>query len=177
MKKKSIISILFLFLSVLSVNSAHPCFGDKLGLAHLEGETEEFSANLIAIYIKEKTGIDSIVNKFDDFDAVNSSLKKDETDIVILAGSENELNIEKLGNEHSNSKFFTLVNGDGINIVIRVTKKRLEDIKFFTLNKVMERIGRIITADELKKRLVDIKIGGKFPKQAAREYLVEKDLI
>jgi hypothetical protein len=177
MKKHYLTLLLFFVLSVVYIPEAKACFGDKLGFGYLKGTQDEFSTQLIAIYIKEKTGIDSVVNEFATLASAEKSLKKDETDIIVLTGPSNELDNEKLAGNHKESRFFTLVEVDGNKVVLRVAKKRLEDIKFFTLNKVMDRVHKIIKPADFKASVARVKSGEKFPKQEAREYLVERDLI
>ena len=177
MQKNRNILLLFLFLMVLSIPDVFACFGDKIGIAHLKGSESELSAQLIAIYIKEKTGIDSVVNEFNDVSAADGSLKKDETDIIIMTGTSDELDNDTLLSNNTDSKFFTLIESDGEKVVLRVAKKRLEDIKFYTLNKVMGRIHKVISGADFKTQIDLVKAGTKFPKEAAREYLTENDLI
>lgn len=162
---------------VLYIPDVSACFGDKLGIGHLKGARDEFASQLIAIYIKEKTGIGSVVNEFADNGSAERSFKKEETDIIIMTGAADTLDDEKLASENKDSKFFTLVGESGLKVVLRVSKTRLEDIKFFTLNKVMERIGKVISAADFKEMVNLVKNGKKYPKEAAREYLLEKDLI
>jgi hypothetical protein len=169
---------MFFTLSILWLPPAgNACFGDKLGIGYIKGVEGEFSAHLIAIYIKEKTGIGSVVNEFENAASVESSLKKDKTDIIIWTGNMDKLDIEKLAEEKKESSFFLLVQGGGRRVILEVSKKRLKDIKFFTLNKVMERVGGIISAADFQRLVSEVKDKKKFSKQAAREYLLEKDII
>ncbi len=176
MKKQLTILILLLSLLLLQTN-LYACFGDKLGISHKKGSVDEFAAQLVAVYIKEKTGIESIVSEFKSVDSVNASFKANKTDIIILTGEASSAGIKTLARKDKTSKFFKLLDIDSGKVILRVSKKRLDDIKFFTLNKVMKRIGKIINSADFKARLARIKNRSKFPKQAAREYLVEKDLI
>lgn len=154
------------------------CFGEKLGIGYLKGgEENEFSAHIVAIYIKEKTGIDSVINKYSNLYSAEGSQKGDKTDIIILIGKADELDIEKLGKEKDNCSFFTLIDAAGRKVILQVSKKRLADMKFFTVNKVMKRIHKVISVDDFNKWVAKVKSGDKFSKQAAREYLLEKDMI
>ncbi|MFC1856014.1 hypothetical protein ACFL2A_05685 [Thermodesulfobacteriota bacterium] len=176
MKKLRSFLILFFLFSVLLTHDAFACFGDKIGIAHLNGMNSEFSAHLIAIYVKEKTGIDSVVNEFESEEQIESSFQKDESDIVILT-YDAKPDIMKLSSDKKDSKFFTLVSGNDINIVLRVSKKRLEEMKFFTLNKVMKRVPKIISKSDFMKWLGKAEIEKMYLKEAARKYLLEEDKI
>lgn len=169
--KRFYICAIMIFLTVaILLPKTRACFGDKLGIGYVKGVEDEFCAHLVSLYIKEKTGIDSVVSEFSDADAVESSLKKVETDIIIWTVEKEKIN----GTE---TKIFLLVEDGDKKIILEVSKKILDDIRFHTLNKVMERIGKIITYADIEKNISLIKDGKKFSKQAAREYLVEEDLI
>jgi hypothetical protein len=169
--KRFYFTAIIIFLTVaLWLPKTYACFGDKLGIGYIKGVEDEFCAHLVALYIKEKTGIDSIVNKFGSADAVEGSLKKVETDIIIWT-------VEKEKSSGAGTKFFSLLENGGNKIILEVSKKILDDIRFHTLNKVMERIGKIINHSDFESAISLIKDGKKFSKQAAREYLVEEDLI
>ncbi len=175
-----IICFILIIIAALTfqLSAAHACFGDKLGIGYVKGGVEdEFAAHLIAIYIKEKTGIDSLVNEFKSAASIEGSMKKGETDIIVWRGSAAGLDTDRLAAEKTWGRFFPLVETGGGKVVFEVSKKLLEDIEFFTLNKVMERAGRLISPADFTKAISLIKDGEKFSKQAAREYLLAKDLI
>ncbi|TYO99618.1 hypothetical protein EDC39_102141 [Geothermobacter ehrlichii] len=148
-----------LLLFVLLPVSAFGCFGPKLYIATGDSYRQQAFYALVSIYIKEKTGTDSVL------------VARGEADPgALIAASRADLEIVD-GNEPAAGRI--LFRKAGLPFLLSGSRP-LEDLQFSLIPRALDRLCRQLTVAQFD-RLVARIAQGEAPMAVAREFLRQQD--
>jgi hypothetical protein len=146
---------LMLLLSMLAL-PAQACFGPKLFLGIPADTDGQVLTSLVAIYIKEKTGID--------------------TERVDLEGRnvQQEISAEKLdyGFYAESGSLQTILNVEGLPLLVS-GPRILNDLQFTTVAPALQRLQKILKLEHVAHIRQDV-ANGTLPMAAARKFLLKQ---
>ncbi len=156
--KKLLLSIFFTLIYI-SVSSA--CFGPELFVAYEKHNTPSFYlANLLDVYIREKTGINVSIKEATK-DDIPLLIKKEAIDIIVF---------DVQADKTTRFKFSTEKN---INIFYRT--KIEEDLRFKSLMEALNNLSVRLSQKDIKELFSLIENKGKI-KRTIKEFLIERGL-
>lgn len=151
----------FFFIIFLIFSDAKACFGPELFVGYEKNNSESYLiANLLDVYIKEKTGINVLLKEIDKA-STGKLIDKEAVDIIAFTFESEKTKKIYLGNDRKVSVYYR--------------KKIEEDLRFATLIEALTNLSRRFTQKDLEelKLLVDKK--GKI-KRTIKEFLIEKGI-
>ncbi len=151
---------LVLLLLLITV-PASACFGPKLYLGTPAGEDGELLFHLVAIYVKEKTGVESLRVELTAGQTAESLLQKNEVDLAFHpAASQNWSAVLQLEEQ------LWLLTGP----------RPTEDLQFTTVPRTLSKLQRLLAAGaltELRRQVAN----GILPAKAVRGHFMERGWI
>ncbi|HEY5672489.1 MAG TPA: hypothetical protein VIR78_02170 [Malonomonas sp.] len=130
MLKTLVSTLLLLFLAL----PAAACFGPKLYLGTPAGEEGELLFHLAAIYIHEKTGVESIRFELNNEQTPADVLQKEQVDLVFApSASDDRPALLQIGAE------LWLLSGP----------RPIDDLQFTTVPRTLAKLQRLMTAEDL----------------------------
>ena len=155
------LSFFFLFLLVSIGSPAGACFGPKLFLGTPAGEEGELLYHLVAIYIKEKTGVESVRLEMAPQQTAESLLQGEEVDLVFSpAASRSWPTILEVGTR------LWLLNGP----------RPTDDLQFTTVPRALAKLGRLLNDDLLNQLRTQV-AAGQLPAKVVRSYYMQQGWI
>lgn len=150
---------LFLTLLLLLVTAfpAAACFGPKLYLGTSSGPQSAVLFEVVALYVKEKTGVETVRVDLAD-EAPLAALRAEKADLVLADGA--------------TPAEATLLALDGLPRLV-AGRRVLEDLQFTTVAPALRRLARLLTAADVAGVLSAVE-GGTPPAAAARRLLMAK---
>lgn len=150
---------LFLALLLLLVTAfpAVACFGPKLYLGASSGPHSAILFEVVALYVKEKTGVETVRVDLAD-EAPLAALGAEKADMVLAVGA--------------TPAETTLLAIDGLPRLV-AGKRVLEDLQFTTVAPALRRLARLLTMGDVAGLLAAVE-GGMPPAAAARQLLTTK---
>lgn len=132
------------------------CFGPKLFLGIPDDSAGQVLTSLVAIYIKEKTGVD--------------------TERVELAGRDlrQEITADKLdyGFAEENGSLQTILQVEGLPLLVS-GPRILSDLQFTTVGPALQRLQKILKPEHVEQIRQDVATGA-LPMAAARSFLMQQ---
>ncbi len=153
------VRITLVFFLVLLPGGAFGCFGPKLYIAAGDSHRQEAFYALVSIYIKEKTGTDS-VHVARDGSAPGALIADSRADLEII-------------DESASVDGRLLFHKPGLPLLLSGPRP-LEDLQFTLVPRALERLGRLLTAAQFDLLVARI-AGGEAPLAAARDFLRQQD--
>jgi hypothetical protein len=148
--------LISLWLGLLA-GPAGACFGPKLYLGVPEGAREQVLAELVVLYVKEKTGIETI-------------------QVTVAAGAgSTEVRAERLDltlAATGDPKLATLLKMPG-GLVLLSGRRPLDDLRFTTVAPALKKLENLLTEDFMNRLLADLAAGTP-PAAAARQRMMEQ---
>ncbi len=148
-------------LLILLATPAAACFGPKLFIAVGPGVMEEMRYHLVAIYLHEKTGIES----------EKIALKSELSAIDAFAAEEIDL-----GFSAQKTTIATQVLQLDNNLFLYAGPRPLHDLQFSTVGRALARLQKKLTGESLDPVRQAIK-EGRLPASAVRDFMLEKGWI
>ncbi len=152
--------ILFLFLLTLNAAPVAACFGPKLYLGAESGAQGEVLFALVSLYVKEKTGTESVRVDLDGKDPL-AELRADKVDLIFWGGV---VPVEPV-----------VLRIDGLPLLISGPRP-LEDLQFTLVAPALKKLGRLLTAEQVME-LADQVSQGAPPAASARRFLMSQGWI
>jgi len=132
------------------------CFGPKLFIGLPDDPQGQLLTSIVAVYVKEKTGIETERVKIGSHDAV-SQIAADKIDYGFTGPATDGLVV--------------LLKVEGLPLL--VSGPRIpDDLQFTTVAPALERLQRLLTADHVQQAMRRVE-AGELPMAAARAYLME----
>ncbi|WP_432822402.1 hypothetical protein [Trichloromonas sp.] len=153
---KSLLVLTGLLLLLLG-DPAAACFGPKLYLGVPEGEREAAVAALASLYIKEKTGVETVQVAVLSDQGV-AGVRAETLDMVLAAESPADL-----------AMLLSVPGGP----FLLSGRRPLDDLQFTTVSPALKKLGELLTA-EFMDRLMARVAGGTPPAAAARQLMMEQ---
>lgn len=152
---------LIIFFIPLFFTDVYSCFGPELFIGYEKNNSESYIvANLLDIYIKEKTGINVVLGDLDR-NIVLNMLKNEKIDILTFPI--NYLDIKKI--DISSDK----------KISVYYRKKIEEDLRFESLRTTLVNLSRCLTKKDIEELTNLVEKKGKV-KRTIKEYLMERGI-
>ncbi len=154
---------LFLTILILLIHASvsYSCFGPELFVAYEKNNQSSYNlANLLDIYIREKTGINVSLKEITK-DNLPSLIKKEAVDIIVFDAPSENTTVFKFGSEKK--------------IIIRYRTKIEEDLRFKSLIEALTKLSNLISNKDLNELSILIEKKGKI-KRTIKEFLIEKAL-
>lgn len=150
---------LFLTLLLLLVTAfpSAACFGPRLYLGTSSGPQSAVLFEVVALYVKEKTGVETVRVDLSD-EAPLAALRAEKADLVLAVGA--------------TPAEATLLALDGLPRLV-AGKRVLEDLQFTTVAPALRRLARLLTLADVAGVLTAVE-GGTPPAAAARRLLMTK---
>lgn len=150
---------LFLMLPVLLLTAfpAAACFGPKLYLGTSSGPQSAVLFEVVALYVKEKTGVETVRVDLAD-EAPLAALHAEKADMILAVGV--------------TPAETTLLALDGLPRLV-VGKRVLEDLQFTTVAPALRRLARVLTVADVAGVLTAVE-DGMPPAAAVRQLLMTK---
>ena len=149
------ICCLVLLLSMLAL-PVQACFGPKLFLGVPADSDGQVLTSLVAIYIKEKTGIDT--ERVDLADrTVRQEISADKLDYGFVA---------------ENDSLQTILNVKGLPLLVS-GPRILNDLQFTTVAPALQRLQKILKPEHVEQIRQDVD-NGTLPMAAARKFLMKQ---
>ncbi len=155
-----LLSAVVLLLVLLAVNGA-ACFGPKLFIGVAPGLEGEMRYHLVAIYLHEKTGIES----------TQVELKPGRSVLKAIAAKEIDL-----GFSGQDAAAGTVVLRLEEGLKLYAGERPLNDLQFSTVGRAFSRLQKRLDRERLDKVRQAI-AGGRLPAGAVRDYMLEKGWI
>ncbi len=144
-------------LLLLFVGQAVACFGPKLYLGVPEGEREAAIAALTCLYIKEKTGVETVQVPVSADQAV-TGVYGETLDMILVAEPEADLTV-----------LLTVPGGP----LLLSGRRPLDALQFTTVVPALKKLGNLLTA-EFMDRLMTLVEAGTPPVAASRQLMMEQ---
>ncbi len=154
---RSILVLLFLLISV----PAGACFGPKLFLGTPPGVEGELLFHLVSIYVKEKTGIESLRLEMTAEQTADGLLKKEEVDLAF---------------DHNQSQQWGALLQVGEQLYLLSGPRPTQDLQFTTVPRVLSKLQRLLDADDLSHLRQQV-TAGVLPAKAVRSYYMQQGWI
>ena len=154
---KYIATLLLLLISL----SAYACFGPKLYIGTAAGEEGEMLFHLVAIYLKEKTGVESLRVELTDEQTAETLLEQEKIDFGFSSSSS-----AKWPQLFSFDQQLYLLHGP----------RPVEDLQFTTVPKALKRLQKRLQADDLKLLRQQV-ASGLLPAKAVRALYMQRGWI
>lgn len=155
---KSLLSILLVLFCALP---ALACFGPKLYVGTPVGEDGELLFHLAAIYIHEKTGVDSIRFEIGSEQTAEEMLQQENVDLVFSQGP------------HSEWKSLLQV---GTELSLLTGPRPTDDLQFTTVPRTLKKLQKLLKTEDLialRQQVAD----GVLPAKAVRNLYMERSWI
>ena len=157
MAVRALIIVVQFALALLCASPGLACFGPKLFIGVPDDPQGQMLTSIVAIYVKEKTGIETERIEIGSHDVV-SQIVAEKIDFG-----------------------FTGTTTDGLAILLKVeglpalvSGPRIPgDLQFTTVAPALERLQRVLTADHVRQALQRV-AAGELPMAAARAFLMEQ---
>ena len=140
---------------------AAACFGPKLYIGSVAGEEGELLFHLAAIYIHEKTGVDSIRLEMTAEQTPTGLLQAEEVDLVFsVAPSQDWQSLLQVGNQ------LQLLSGP----------RPTDDLQFTTVPRALAKLQRLLNPADLAQ-LQEKVAAGTLPAKAVRQLFMQRGWI
>ncbi len=149
-----------LLLGVLLAQQTQACFGPKLYVGAADSAEERVLYEVVALYLKEKTGVESVRVALDDKDA-GEELRGERVDLALARAP--VAGVEVL-----------LAVGQGR--VLLSGRRPLEDLQFTTVAPALKKLDRLLQPDHLAELAGRVAAGAP-PAAAARRFLMTQGWI
>ena len=140
--------------------SGQACFGPKLYLGTPESGEGEVLAELVALYVKEKTGVESILVPLEGKDAV-TEIREERLDLAVVS--------------HLDSRLPDLLRVEGGPGLLSGMRP-MNDLQFTTVVPALKKLSGLLDA-EIFKGLVDDVAAGEPVRARVRRLLMERGWI
>ena len=152
-----IIGLFWLLVAIAPASHASACFGPKLFVGVSAGAEHDLLYALVTLYVKEKTGVESIRVDIDKQTNPLKLITDDEADMVFVVTK------ESLQNAVLNVKDFpALVAG----------KRPLEELQFTTVLPAVKKLDHLLKNEDVQILVNKVKTG-KSAMAVAREFFME----
>jgi len=152
--------LLVLALLLAAAGPAGACFGPKLYLGVPDDRAGAVLAELVALYVQEKTGVASELVVLDGRDPVDE-IRQEHLDLAISAAHD--------------SRLPELLGGEGIPVLLS-GKRPLQDLQFTTVAPALRKLDGLLDAATFAALLRDVE-AGEPPKARVRRLLMERGWI
>lgn len=154
--------ILTLLLTLLLVTMpGFACFGPKLFIGTPAGEKGELLFHLAALYIHEKTGVESKRFEFNPGQGAEQALQLEQVDLAFsFAESDSWQSLLQIDDQ------FWLLSGP----------RPTEDLQFTTVPRTLEKLQRLLTPEDLENLQTQV-AQGDLPATAVRKLYMERSWI
>ncbi len=140
---------------------AFACFGPKLYIGSAAGERGELLYHLVAIYIHEKTGVDSIRLEMTAEQTALGLLQAEEVDLVFAeAPSQDWKSLLQIGTE------LQLLSGP----------RPTDDLQFTTVPRALDKLQRLLKPADLAQLQGEVEAGA-LPAKAVRKLFMQRSWI
>ena len=151
---KKLLGLLLLLNMVLPVQA---CFGPKLYLGVPNSREGMLLAELVALYVKEKTGVDSVLVTLDGSDPVGE-IRQEKLDLAVSV--------------QPDSRLPDLLGLEGVPALLSGVRP-YDDIQFTTVVPALRKLASLLDAETFAG-LVDDVASGEPPKARVRRLLMER---
>jgi hypothetical protein len=153
--------IVTLILILGLVFPAGACFGPKLYLGSVAGEDGELLFHLVSIYVKEKTGVESIRQEMTEDQTAESLLQKEQVDLAFSATASSEWSaLLQVGSD------LHLLSGP----------RPTQDLQFTTVPRALKKLAKILKVQDLELLREQV-AGGSLPATAVRQLYMQRGWI
>ena len=136
---------LMIFLLVFGVESAVPCFGPKLYLGVPEGARFRILAELAVVYVKEKTGVETVRTALAS-DAAVAGVRAATLDLALSATEAEDLTL--------------LLAAPGGPLLLSGPRV-LTDLQFSTVPAALKKLGALLTEDFFAELVAEVEGGAE----------------
>lgn len=157
MKRAALLAIMLL---VLFASPAAACFGPKLYLGGAAGPEGDALFELVALYVKEKTGVETVRVDLAG-EAPLAALAAERADLVLVAGETPEAS--------------TLLRLEGLPRLVAGLRPQ-QDLQFTTVMPALRKLGRLLSAADVAALTAAVE-RGESAAAAARRLLMTKGWI
>ncbi len=154
---RNILLILLIFIS----SPAGACFGPKLFVGTPSGEDGELLFHLVSIYIKEKTGVESLRQELAAKQTAEGLLQQEEVDLVFAPQQ----------SPNWNSLFQV-----GEQLFLLSGPRPTQDLQFTTVPRALSKLKRLFKVEDLAKLRQKV-ASGVLPAKAVRSYYMQEGWI
>jgi len=154
---KYIATLLLLLISL----SAYACFGPKLYIGTHTGEEGELLYHLVAVYLKEKTGVESLRVELTGGQTVEALLQQEKIDF---------------GFSPSSSGAWPQLLSFDQQLYLLHGPRPVEDLQFTTVPKALQKLQARLQDDDLKQLRQQV-ASGLLPAKAVRSFYMQRGWI